>query len=60
MEMKLHQVAALMAARDLFGPEADREAQFLEVRDTRARLRRWVAEPFPTSLQAVFARASRH
>jgi hypothetical protein len=39
MEMKLRQLAALMASRHLFGPEPDREAGVLAVRDRWARLR---------------------
>lgn len=39
METKLQQLAALMASRDLFGPEPDRDAQLREVRDRWARLR---------------------
>jgi hypothetical protein len=33
IETKLRQLAALMAARHLFGPESDRERQVAEVRD---------------------------
>ena len=40
METKFQQLAALMASRHLFGPEPDREAQVLEVRDRWTRLRR--------------------
>lgn len=40
METKLTQLAALVAARDLFGPEPDREAQIRDVRERWARLRR--------------------
>jgi hypothetical protein len=39
-ETKLQQLAALMAARDLFGPEPDRDTQILDVRERWARLRR--------------------
>jgi hypothetical protein len=39
METKLTQLAALVAARDLFGPEPDREAQIRDVRERWARLR---------------------
>jgi hypothetical protein len=42
LETKLQQLAALMAARDLFGPEPDRETQLLDVRELWARLRRAV------------------
>ena len=40
MDTKLSQLAALVAARDVFGPEADREAQIRDVRERWARLRR--------------------
>ncbi len=40
METKLQQLSALMASRHLFGPEPDREAQLVEVRDRWNRLRR--------------------
>ena len=40
METKLKQLAALMAARHVFGPEPDREAQIQVVRERWARLRR--------------------
>jgi hypothetical protein len=39
IETKLRQLAALMASRDLFGPESDREARVREVRERWARLR---------------------
>ena len=39
METKLAQLAALMASRDAFGPEPDRDAQTREVRERWARLR---------------------
>jgi hypothetical protein len=39
METKLVQLAALMAARDTFGPEPDRDVQIREVRERWARLR---------------------
>ena len=39
METKLRQLAALMAARDVFGPEPDREAQVLVVRERWARIK---------------------
>jgi hypothetical protein len=39
METKLRQLAALMASRDLFGPEWDREARVRELRERWARLR---------------------
>jgi hypothetical protein len=39
METKLVQLAALMASQDAFGPEPDRDAQILEVRERWARLR---------------------
>ncbi|MGH8220539.1 MAG: hypothetical protein ACREUT_18550 [Steroidobacteraceae bacterium] len=39
VEVKLRQLGALMASRDLFGPEPDRDAQIREVRDRWARLR---------------------
>jgi hypothetical protein len=39
IETKLRQLAALMASRDLLGPESDREAQVREVRERWARLR---------------------
>jgi hypothetical protein len=40
METKLQQLAALMAARHIFGPEPDREAETRVVRERWARLRR--------------------
>jgi hypothetical protein len=40
METKLRQLAALMAARDVFGPEPDREEQVLLVRERWARIKR--------------------
>ena len=40
METKLQQLAALMACRDVFGPEPERDAQIREVRERWARLRR--------------------
>ena len=40
METKLRQLAALMAARHVFGPDPDREAQIQVVRERWARLRR--------------------
>lgn len=40
METKLRQLAALMAARDVFGREPDRDAQVRDVRERWARLRR--------------------
>ncbi len=40
METKFQQLAALMASRNLFGPDRDRESQVLEVRDRWTRLRR--------------------
>ena len=40
METKLQQLAALMASRQVFGPEPDREAQIRVVRERWARLRR--------------------
>jgi hypothetical protein len=40
LEIKLQQLAALMESRHLFGPEPDREAGVLEVRERWARLRR--------------------
>jgi hypothetical protein len=39
METKLRQLAALMASREVFGPESDREAELREVRERWARLR---------------------
>jgi hypothetical protein len=39
METKLRQLAALMASRDLFGPEPNREAGVQDVRERWARLR---------------------
>ncbi|HTY49168.1 MAG TPA: hypothetical protein VMB48_05715 [Steroidobacteraceae bacterium] len=39
MATKFRQLAALMASRHLFEPEADREAQVQEVRERWARLR---------------------
>jgi hypothetical protein len=39
MEIKLQQLAALMASRHVFGPEPDREAQIRVVRERWARLR---------------------
>lgn len=39
METKLRQLAALMAARDVFGPEPDRDAQVLVVRERWARIK---------------------
>jgi hypothetical protein len=39
-DTKLQQLAALMAARDLFGPEPHRDTQILDVRERWARLRR--------------------
>ena len=39
MDTKLQQLAALMAARDVFGPEPNREAQMRDVRQRWARLR---------------------
>lgn len=40
METKLRQLAALMAARDVFGPEPDREEQVLLVRERWAHIKR--------------------
>jgi hypothetical protein len=40
METKMRQLASLMAARDVFGPEPDRDAQVSDVRERWARLRR--------------------
>jgi hypothetical protein len=40
METKLQQLAALMASRQVFGPEPDREAETQVVRERWARLRR--------------------
>jgi hypothetical protein len=40
METKFRQLAALVAARDILGPEPDRDAQARDVRDRWARLRR--------------------
>jgi hypothetical protein len=40
METKLQQLAALMASRQVFGPEPDREAEIRVVRERWARLRR--------------------
>ena len=40
METKLRQLAALMAARDVFGPEQDRDAQTRDVRERWGRVRR--------------------
>jgi hypothetical protein len=39
IETKFTQLAALMASRDVFGPEPDRETQVREVRERWARLR---------------------
>jgi hypothetical protein len=39
MEIKLRQLAALMAARDVFGPEPDRDAQVRDVRERWDHLR---------------------
>jgi hypothetical protein len=39
METKLQQLAALMAARNVFGPEPDRDSHVREVRERWARLR---------------------
>lgn len=39
-EIRLRQLAALMASRDVFGPEPERDAQVQVVRDRWARLRR--------------------
>ena len=39
MDTKLQQLAALMASRDAFGPEPDRDAQIRDVRERWARLR---------------------
>jgi hypothetical protein len=40
METKLRQLAALMASRDLFGPEPDRDTQVRDIRERWVRLRR--------------------
>src|SRR4029077_19726582 len=40
MEIKLQQLASLMASRHIFGPEPDREAESWGVRERWARLRR--------------------
>lgn len=40
METKLRQLAALMAARDVFGPEPDRDAEIRDVRERWGHLRR--------------------
>ena len=42
IETKFMQLAALMASRDVFGPEPDRDAQVREVRERWARLRQAV------------------
>lgn len=39
METKLRQLAALMAARDVFGPEPDRDTEVLVVRERWARIK---------------------
>jgi hypothetical protein len=39
MEVKLRQLAALMAARDVFGPEPDRDAKVRDVRERWDHLR---------------------
>lgn len=39
IETKFAQLAALMASRDVFGPEPDRDTQVREVRERWARLR---------------------
>lgn len=39
IETKFTQLAALMASRDVFGPEPDRDVQIREVRERWARLR---------------------
>jgi hypothetical protein len=44
MRTKLQQLTALMHSRDIFGPEPEREAQILEVRERWVRLRQALSD----------------